>query len=210
MRRLIALAVTLLVAAYVLTHGVPGATSDRPAALALGFTLIAAALAGELLEYVRLPRVTGYLLFGMVCGPYLGNLITRPMARELQLLNGLAIVLIAFIAGLEMNVARLRPRLRAMVQLGGVTMLLMYLGLFAIFWLAWPWLGIAPELVGAQRVAVVALLTTVVASFSPTVTIALIAESRATGPLSELTLAVVIMADLLLILFFTLVMQAVR
>ena len=39
----------------------------------------------------------------MVCGPYLANIITRPMARELQLINGLAVVLIAFIAGLEMN-----------------------------------------------------------------------------------------------------------
>jgi Kef-type K+ transport system membrane component KefB len=146
----------------------------------------------------------------MICGPYLANIITRPMARELQLINGLAVVLIAFIAGLEMNFRRLRPRLRAMLELGGIAMLVLYGALLAIFWLAWPWLGIAPELTGLQRLAVVALLTTVVASFSPTVTIALVAESRASGPLTELTLAVVILADLLLILFFTLVMQLVR
>jgi Kef-type K+ transport system membrane component KefB len=146
----------------------------------------------------------------MICGPYLANIITRPMARELQIINGLAVVLIAFIAGLEMNIRRLRPRLRAMAQLGGVTMVVLYVALFAIFWVFWPLLGIAPDLAGLQRVAVVALLTTVVASFSPTVTIALIAESRASGPLSELTLAVVILADLMLILLFTLVMQLVR
>ena len=33
------------------------------------------------------------------------------MARELQIVNGLAIALIAFVAGLEINVARLRPKL---------------------------------------------------------------------------------------------------
>jgi Kef-type K+ transport system membrane component KefB len=104
----------------------------------------------------------------------------------------------------------MRPRLKSMVRLGGLTMLLLYAGLFLAFWVAWPYLGIAPELHGIQKVAVAALLTTVVASFSPTVTIALIAESRASGPLSELTLAVVILADLLLILIFTLVMQFVR
>jgi Kef-type K+ transport system membrane component KefB len=145
----------------------------------------------------------------MICGPYLANIITRPMARELQLLNGLAVVLIAFIAGLEMNFRRLRSRLWAMLQLGGVTIAVMYVVLFAAFWLAWPWLGIGADLTGARKVAVVVLLTTVVASFSPTVTIALIAESRANGPLSELTLAVVILADLLLILCFTLAMQLV-
>jgi hypothetical protein len=89
-------------------------------------------------------------------------------------------------------------------------MVVLYACLFPAFWLAWPWLGIGADFTLLQKAAVVALLTTVVASFSPTVTIALIAESRASGPLSELTLALVILADLVLILLFTLVMQFVR
>jgi Kef-type K+ transport system membrane component KefB len=207
--KLAALAVTMAVAWFVVTSEQP-ASITRPTALALGLALIAASITGEALERVRLPRVTGYLLFGMICGPYLANIITRPMARELQLINGLAVVVIAFIAGLEMNVRRLRPRLRAMFQMGGVVIVIVNVALFAVFWVVWRWLPIAPELSGVQRVAVAALLTTVVASFSPTVTIALIAEARSSGPLSELTLAVVILADLVLILIFTLVMQCVR
>jgi hypothetical protein len=121
MRRLLALASRAIV--WLVVQFGAGVDTLRPTALALGFALIAAALAGGLLEHVGLPRVTGYLLFGMICGPYVANIITRPMARELQLINGLAVVLIAFIAGLEMNFARMRPRLRAMLQLGGVTML---------------------------------------------------------------------------------------
>lgn len=209
MRRLVALALTTLVTWLVVAAGGFDAAL-RPTALALGFSLIAAAIAGELLERLRLPRVTGYLLFGMICGPYMANIITRPMARELQLINGLAVVLIAFIAGLEMNVSRMRPRLPSMLKLGMITLLLLYAGFFSLFWIAWPWLGLAPELTGIQKTAVVMLLATVVASFSPTVTIALITESRAAGPLAELTLAVVIIGDLLLILIFTLVMQFVR
>lgn len=209
MRRLLALALTLGLVWFVVGTA-PSDAQPRATALALGFALIAAALTGSLLERVGLPRVTGYLLFGMICGPYLANIITRSMARDLQLVNGLAVVLIAFVAGLEMNIRHLRPRLRAMLELGGITIVIMYAVLFAAFWTVWPWLGIAPELTGLQRVAVAILLTTVVASFSPTVTIALIAESRAAGPLSELTLAVVILADLVLILIFTLVMQLVR
>ena len=210
MRRFLALVVTVAIVWMAVAADTTPAGGGGTVGLALGFALIAAALAGELFERVRLPRVTGYLLFGMICGPYIANIITRPMARELQLINGLAVVLIALIAGLEINVSRLRPRLRAILQLGGATMGALYVVLFAVFWVAWPWLGIAPELQGLQRVAVAAVLSTVVASFSPTVTIALIAESRASGPLSELTLALVILADLVLILVFTLVMQGVR
>ena len=208
MRRLLALVLTL--ALVVLLLRVDPVAGGHVSALALGFALIAAALSGRLLERIGLPRVTGYLLFGMICGPYLLNIITRSMARELQVINGLAVVLIAFIAGLEINIHRLRPQLRAIMQLCGVSMLTLYAGLFVTFWVAWSWLGIAPEATTLQKGAIVGILTTVVASFSPTVTIAILAESRASGPLSELTVAVVIVADLVLILFFTLVMQFVR
>jgi Kef-type K+ transport system membrane component KefB len=56
----------------------------------------------------------------------------------------------------------------------------------------------------------VLVLTAVVVSFSPTVTIAVIAESRSRGPLTELVMAIVVMADLLLILLFALAMQFAR
>jgi Kef-type K+ transport system membrane component KefB len=210
MRRLLALAFTTGIVWFVVSGAGISPQAPRSTALALGFSLIAAALSGALLERFHLPRVTGYLLFGMVCGPYLLNIITRPMARDLQLINGLAVVLIAFIAGLEMNIERLRPRMRSMLQLGGISMLGLYVGLCAALWLGWRWLGFGDGFSTIQRVAIVAILTAVVASYSPTVTIALIAESRAAGPLSELTLAVVILADLILILAFTLVMQFVR
>jgi len=209
MRRALALGVVVLVAATARGLGADEAPL-RGTGLALGFTLIAAALVGSLFERWRLPKISGYLIFGLACGPYLGDIISRPMARQLQVVNGLAIALIAFVAGLELSFARLRPRLRGMIQMGGATLGLVYSGLFAVFWLAWPWLGVAPGAGGVARVALAALLATVVASFSPTVTIAVIAESRARGPLSELVLAIVVLADLVLILVFTLSMQAVR
>jgi len=209
MRRLLALT-SVIGLTWLIVTGPAGAGAARPTALALGFALIAAAITGEFLERLRLPRVTGYLLFGMICGPYLANIITRPMARELQLINGLAVVLIAFIAGLEINVRRMRSRIRSIFKLGVITLGLLYTGLFAVLWLTWPWLGLAPELTGLQKAAVALLLAAVVASFSPTITLALIAESRAAGPLSELTLAIVILADLMLIVAFTLLMQLVR
>jgi Kef-type K+ transport system membrane component KefB len=180
------------------------------AALTLGFALIAAALAGTLFERVKLPRITGYLVFGMICGPYMANLVDRAMARELQFVNGLAIVLIAFMAGLELNLRRLAPRLAAMTKLGAVILLVSYVGLFATLWTAWTWLPISPEATGMTRTVQALLLTVVVVSFSPTVTIAVIADSRARGPLTEIVISIVVLADLALILGFTAAMHAAR
>lgn len=206
-RRLLALVLTLAVVWLVAGAVGNSGPATGTTALALGFTLIAAAITGALLERVGLPRITGYLLAGVLCGPYVGNVITQPLARDLQVFNGLAVALIAFIAGLEMNFVRLRPRLRAMLQFSGVVMGIVYVVMFGVFWILWPWLGLGGAFTVIQRAAIVALLTTIVASSSPTVTIAIIAESRASGPLSELTLGVVVLADLILILLFTFVMQ---
>jgi Kef-type K+ transport system membrane component KefB len=209
MRRLLALSVTIGVV-WLVVSGSEASAVGRSSALALGFAMIAAALTGALFERIHLPRVSGYLVFGMVCGPYLANIITRSMARDLQIVNGLAIALIAMIAGLELNYRRLKPKLVAMTRLGTIVIGALYLMLMPLLWLAWPWLPIHPDATGLLRIALSALLTTVIVSFSPTVTIAVIADTRARGPLSEMTLAVVVITDLVLIVFFSLAMQFVR
>jgi Kef-type K+ transport system membrane component KefB len=206
--RVIGLLVVLLLATIVQQLSpLPGARQGE-VALAVGIALIAAVLLADVVErFAKLPRVSGYLLLGLVCGPYVLNLITESMARELRLFNGLAVALIAFIAGLEMNLERLRPRLHAIGAVSGVVLGVMYLVLAPALWLAWPWLPIAPEATGLFRVALVLVLTVIVISFSPTVTIAVIAENRARGPFTELVLAVVVFGDLVLILSFAFVMQ---
>jgi Kef-type K+ transport system membrane component KefB len=187
-----------------------GGESLRTVALAIGFALIAASLLGGLAENLRLPRLSGYLLFGLLCGPYMLNLITASMARQLQIINGLAITLIALVAGLELNIAHLRPRLKAILVICCTTIFGMFTVLFAVIWAAWPWLPFPDPGGPAARLATSAVAATLVVSFSPTVSIAVIAESRARGPLSELVLAVVVLSDLLLILLFALAMQLAR
>jgi Kef-type K+ transport system membrane component KefB len=211
MMRLAALVIILATTAVVTGTAATGERGVGPGtALAIGFALIAASLTGELFERFRLPRISGYLFFGVVCGPYAGAILTPAMARELQVVNGVAIALIAFIAGLEINFVRLRPQLRAMLTMGGVMIALMWVSLTVLFFLAWAWLPIAPHVVGLPRLALAMLVATVTVSFSPTVSIAVITESRARGPVSELVLALVVLADLMLILLFTLSMEGVR
>jgi len=210
MRRLLALLLLLVLTATVRGVASGEAAETRSTGLALGFALLAAALAGSLFEHLRLPRVSGYLVFGLMCGPYVADIISRPMARGLQIVNGLAVTLIALIAGLEMNLAHLRPRLGGMLRMGSVVLAVVYAGVFAAIMVAWPWLPIAPEASGMERAAIASVVTTLIVSFSPTVTIAVIAESRARGPLSELVLAIVVLGDLAIILAFALTMQFAR
>jgi Kef-type K+ transport system membrane component KefB len=211
MRRGAAL-ILLLLTVVALRRMMEGDTAAdlRSTALAFGFALIAATLTGELFDRLRLPRISGYLLFGLVCGPYAADLISRTMASNLQVANGLAISLIAFVAGLEMNLARLRPALGALTRLGVAVLGIPFVVLTAVFFGLWPLLPLPAVESVLLRFGISMVASFLAVSFSPTVTIAVIAESRARGPLTDLVLPLVVLADLILIVGFALAMQIVR
>jgi len=210
MRR--AVAVALVFVAMLGTRLLRTHPDSEPAgtALALGFILIMALVAGDVLRRFRLPRLTGYLLFGVVVGPYLGNLVTDAMVRELQAITGVATALIALIAGLTINFERLQRRVSGFARLTATTLGVATAGLFVLAWLAWPWLPVAPEATGAARVSMAALLAVIVISFSPTMTAAVISETGARGRFVDLVLAMVVIADLAVLVAFSLLMQAAR
>ena len=111
MRRGAALILAVLALIWAQQVAGPDISPGAGTALALGFTLLGASIVGDVLRRVHLPRLTGYLLFGLAAGPYLGNLITQPMAAQLQVISGMATAFIALIAGLTLNLDRLGRRL---------------------------------------------------------------------------------------------------
>ncbi|HXD21018.1 MAG TPA: trehalose-6-phosphate synthase [Vicinamibacterales bacterium] len=210
MTRAGALLLAVAAVAWARHLGQAGAAASVGTALAVGFTLLGAWVAGDLLRRLHLPRLTGYLLFGVLVGPYLANVITASMASQLQAITGLATTLIALIAGLTISLERLGKSLSAIVRLTTVTLAVVSIGIGTAAWFAWSWLPVAPESSGMTRAVIVCLLTIMVASVSPTMTAAVTTETGARGRLSELVLAVVVLADLVLLVLFSCGMQVAR
>ena len=210
MRRLLALMLAIGAMIAVREIGQESTPASAATPLALGFALMGALIAGDALRRFHLPRLTGYLLFGVVVGPYLSNLITSPMAAQLQVFTGVATTLIALIAGLTLSVERLGSRIAAIVQMTATTLAIAMTGVAAVGWVVWRWLPIAPEAAGFERLAMLALLTVMVVSFSPTMTAAVVADSGARGRLSDSVLAIVVLADLVILVLFAVSMQLAR
>ncbi|OFW16304.1 MAG: hypothetical protein A3F70_11415 [Acidobacteria bacterium RIFCSPLOWO2_12_FULL_67_14] len=211
MRRLAALILAVLAVVWVRRIGPAETAASAGTALALGFTLLGAWITGDALRHFQVPRLTGYLLFGVLVGPYLGNVISAQMAGQLQAITGVATTLIALIAGLSLNIERLGRRLAAIARMTVATLTIAMAGLFAFAWFASPWLGLMPEGAGvAQQIAITLLLVVIVVSFSPTMTAAVTADTGARGRLSELVLTMVILADLILLVLFSLAIQLAR
>ena len=76
--------------------------------LVLGFLLLATYLAGSVVGELRLPRITGYLLAGMLIGPAILNLVQLGDVARLKAIDDIAIGLIALSAGGELRVRDIR------------------------------------------------------------------------------------------------------
>src|SRR5438552_18750078 len=94
-----------------------GGPLEARATLALGFLLLAAHLGGELARRARLPRLTGYLLVGFAVGPAWLGLVRREEVEALGLIEDAAMALIAFAAGAELTLDRLRQGRVALARL---------------------------------------------------------------------------------------------
>jgi trehalose 6-phosphate synthase len=207
-RRLTALIIITALAWLVVGRFGTGPTGST--ALALGLALIAASIVGWLLAFLRVPRVTGYLAFGLLCGPAVTNIMTATMARDLRAASGFAIALIAFIAGLQFPMMRSALSLRRVAAFSAATLAVSWLFFAAALFLAWPWLPIAPALAGAERLAAIALGATMLAAVSPTITVAVIADARASGPFAALATSAAVLIELGVIVVFTMALTAAR
>lgn len=178
--------------------------------MAFGFLLLASVQVGHLMQPLRLPRLTGFLIAGAIFGPELLGILTPPMLRDLALVKKVSVGLIALLAGCELNLRALRPQLRPIgaSALGSfiapVLLLFVAMSIFARY---------IPGLSGmnlGQQVAVSLACAVILAASSPAVVVALLSELKSAGPISELSLSVVVLADLLVTVFFTLAMLLVH
>jgi Kef-type K+ transport system membrane component KefB len=180
------------------------ADAGTPVALAAGALLLCGLFAGKVAKGLGLPRLTGYLLVGVAVGPYALGFIPNAGVKGLELVKGLAVSLIALVAGTELRLGLIR-RVGARVALlcGGVCGLT-FLACFGATFAFKPLLPFMADMTAPQALAVSALVSTVVVSFSPTVTIAIVQETSARGTFTEFLMALVIIGDLFVMVAFAL------
>jgi Kef-type K+ transport system membrane component KefB len=157
-----------------------------------------------------MPRLTGYILIGIFFGPELAGLISTKMLSDLALVKGTAVGLIAFLAGCELNLRKLRPRLRAIGIYAVLTMAGAVLLLFALFFGITYILPVSAQFSVAERLVVAMIAANVLAAYSPAVVVGILSETRARGPLSEAALSIVVLADLAIVVTYALTSTAGR
>lgn len=205
MSRLLTL-VTFIAIAKVLwwVGGDYGSTGGE--AMLLGFLLIAAHLAGQVSNQVELPRITGFIVLGVLVGPYVLGILPRSAVVDFRLINGGALSLIALTAGGELRIDSVRRRMRSIMSILTTQVVLMMGAVTgAVYWGR----GLVPFLADAPPRAALAvglILGLVAVAKSPATTVAIITEERAQGVFTEIALGVTILKDVVVLVLIAVIL----
>lgn len=171
--------------------------------LAFGYLLLAAFLTAKLVSRIGLPKLTGYLIAGIVSGPYVLELVSASMTVTLKVVSNTAVAIIALEAGADLELAKVR---RMAAALGAITCFAIIGAMLALAGAVFamrPLLPIFDGMTLEQTLAVCGVIGVALSAQSPAVVMALLAETRAEGPLSSMILAAVVVADLVVIICFS-------
>ncbi|RMH69626.1 MAG: hypothetical protein D6675_12040 [Gemmatimonadetes bacterium] len=170
------------------------------ATLGLGFIILAAYIFGMILHRIKLPKITGYMVVGVLAGPFVLDFLTVEVVRNLGLIDQIALSLIAFSAGRKLKIKMLKKRLKPILMITLTRTVICFLAVFLFTVLAGPFLFGFLQGQSQLVIIVVGILFGIFAlATSPVQTIAIIEETHAEGRTTDTILGSVILGDLVII-----------
>ncbi|MEW6518839.1 MAG: cation:proton antiporter [Thermodesulfobacteriota bacterium] len=176
--------------------------------LALAVLLAAGMLTAKVGQLLKLPSVTGYILAGLLLGPSGFGIVTmESVGDKLHHFTQIALMLIAFGIGEQIEVKRLRQSVRSIGVIGvaeaaGALIFVAFASFFAA-----RLGGLRAGWSTDEYLALALLLGAVSVATAPATTLHVMRELKAKGPLTSTLMAVVAINNGLAIIFFGLAMS---
>jgi Kef-type K+ transport system membrane component KefB len=208
MRR--ALILALLLGGIELITPLGEAGQGSTALLTFGILILGAYTIGEIATAIRLPKIVGYLIAGVIFGPSVMNVVSATGVERLTGVSQLAVALIAFLAGAELRWSEVRDNWRKLVRLMGTELGLTFIVLGLLVYGLVSTFDIIPQPTQPRLIAFALLFASIAIVHSPAVTMALLTETRASGPVARTTLGVVLLADVAVVLLFSITLSIAR
>jgi Kef-type K+ transport system membrane component KefB len=180
------------------------------ALLTLGFLMLAAYTVGEMVSTLGFPKLLGYLVAGIIFGPFGLGTVTSGAVFKLQPINQLAVALIAFVAGAELKWKDVKADGPTYARILSVEMSLTFTLVVVTIFAMKSFIPVLKDSSGIEVIVFAMLLAAIAIAHSPAATLGLIKETGARGPVTHHTLGVVLLSDLFLILIFAVVVATAR
>ncbi|MFP3869199.1 MAG: cation:proton antiporter [Desulfobacteraceae bacterium] len=180
--------------------------------LAVGLLLMLGWWGGRAANAIKLPRISGYLVAGMLLSPSFSNILSRRVIDEdLYIITEIALGIIAYSIGGSLVYERLKRLGKIILWIAISQAVGAFLISAAVLTLALPWLtGLhGPEYQLLSTYLPMALIIGAISvANAPGAALAIIAELRAKGPFTTTFLGVIAIGDGLAIIIFALAATA--
>ncbi len=193
-----------------LLEAIPGGGLTPIVTVSLGFLLLAAFLGGRISADLGVPRITGYILLGLLVGPGVLNLVTEEAIEGLKLIDDIAISLIALSAGGELRISELRERAGSMAAIMLAEMTLVFMVVAGGVVVAADLLPITAGMPTGAVLVIAVVFGSIAIANSPSVAIAVINDTRSRGPVASTILGVTVLKDVAVILLFAIALAVAR
>ena len=157
----------------------------------LAVILIFGLLMGKVVSYLKLPRVTGYLIAGVLLGPFVLKLVPHEAIESLTIISEAALGFIAYNIGSSLNYNKLK-------NIGkGVIIIALFEALMATFIVT-----LAMKFIFAQTWEFSLAIGAIASATAPAATIMVLKQYRAKGPLVDTLIPVVAIDDAIAVIAF--------
>ena len=180
----------------------------------LGILFIFGYLGGRLANRLRFPRVTGYIIAGILLSPSVSGCIPDEMIRgKLFIINEIALAVIAYSVGGSLKFSKLRRLGKSILLINLSEAIGAFLLTFTLIAILGPYI-VSPENPSASFIEFylpLALITGAVsAATAPAAILAIVHEYKAKGPLTTTLLGVVALDDAVAIVLYAFASTLVR
>lgn len=156
----------------------------------LSTILVCGLLFGRFAKILHLPNVTGYLIGGLLIGPYMFGLLPELVIEEMNFVSELALGFIAFTIGSEFKFSYFKrvgvtPIIIAIME-ALLAVIIVFFALLAI----------------GVNVPYALVLSAIAAATAPAATVMVIKQYKAKGPVTETLLSVVAIDDAVALIIF--------
>ncbi|KAL3657539.1 hypothetical protein V7S43_017506 [Phytophthora oleae] len=154
-------------------------------------------------KYFRLPLITGYLVAGILSGPFLANLLNEDVVNMLgSYVNAFALSFISFQAGQEIYLPELRPQIKSILALlSTYYCTAMVLGT-SVFMLA-AGAFFYSDLSHSCQLGIALMFASISVLVSPSTVMALKIELNSVGPFTHLALGTCMTAEFVVLVSFS-------
>jgi len=169
-----------------------------------GVVLLAAYMTAIILKKTGLPKLTGYMLLGILIGPAGLNFLNEHSLQNLRFLENLALSFIAITAGGELKYDKIRKNIKSVLLILAGQVSFVFIGLFGLLLLFSGYMPFMSDLEFNLIVGFSILFAGTAVSKSPATTMGIIVELKAKGKLTNLILSITVLKSIFLVLAFPL------